>query len=113
MSVEVNISGPRVTKFSTPGDTNYATIYTCLGAQATLIGIVISPLGTANATIAINDGSTDHVLLNARGMTSGNSENWSFANIGLKNGWSIKVKSSVASTITFAAIIAEETGRTT
>lgn len=113
MSVEVVISGQRVNKFVRPADIVANTLYTVAGQQATLIGLIIAPEATANVTVWWNDGVADRILINARTMASGNTETWSFCNLGLKNGQSLKVMTSVANTVSFTAVIAEEQSRPT
>ena len=102
----------RSTYFAKPGDTNTATIYTCsTGIVATVEGVSMTADGAATGTIWISDGSTDWVIQWAESLTTDTHHFESFGQPVLKPGWSVKVKSSVASKITFMLTVAEELQR--
>jgi hypothetical protein len=112
MSVQFNTTGARATYFSKPADTNAATIYTNSNVKfATLQAVNIAATGAASATVWVNNGSTDYLVLDAKSISANTTETYTFGNPVLQDGWSIKVKTSSANNITFTATVAEETGR--
>lgn len=114
MTLVILPEGQAVTKFAKPADTNAATIYTVPGApaRARLVGLNISGDVTSGAaTVWINDGSTDWLVLDAKAISANTTEVYDFGHPILSAGHSVKVKTSAASKITFALTVSEMLSR--
>ena len=111
MSVSFNASAQRQTFFSKPANTNAATIYTCNNVRsATFEAINIATTGASNVTVWVNNGSTDYLLLDAYAMASYDQVLHTFGHPVMRDGWTVKVKTSNADDPTFVLTVAEETG---
>lgn len=112
MAVQFNASASRQTFFSKPADTNAATIYTANEVRSsTLEAINIATTGASNVTVWLNNGTTDYLLLDALVMGANEQVVYTFGNPVMRDGWSVKVKTSNADDATFTLTVAEETGR--
>jgi hypothetical protein len=99
-----------------PGDTAYHQIYPLGGAASVkgrtwLLTVSITWHGTADAFVAINDGTTDFVLVDAKSGAVGDDPYlWQPEGVILPGTHLLKVKSSSANQITFAAALQFSTG---
>lgn len=92
---------PRIL-FATPADTNYATMITTSG-NTLVSSIIVTWIGGADATLAIHDGTTDHVILSAK---TGSADEYLVlepTGLILPSGYALKAKTSSANQITFTA----------
>lgn len=110
MAVSFNSAARRITFFSKPSDTSAATIYTAPTyiLSTTMEAVNIAATGAADATVWLNDGSTDYLLLDAKSLKANTTEEYDFGNPVLEPGYAIKVKTSSANNLTFTVTIAEE-----
>jgi len=98
--------------FSAPADTNLTTVYTQSlgqeGSLALLQSINIAAIAGADATVIINDGSTDYTILSAKTLAADAREyiEWQDG-FPLKVGHSIKVKTSVNDALVFSIVVSE------
>lgn len=112
MSAIFTASASRQTFFSKPADTNAATIYTASEVRsATLEAMNIATTGASDVTVWLNNGTTDYLLLDAFVMAANTQLLHTFGNPVMRDGWSVKVKTSNADDATFTLTVAEETGR--
>jgi hypothetical protein len=110
MSIQISQTGTRQTFFSKPSDTNAATVYTASSGvvRAVLESVNIAATGAANATVWLNDGSTDWLLLDAKTLSANTNNVEIFGEPVLRSGHSIKVKTSSANNLTFTVTLIEE-----
>ena len=110
MAVQFNAAARRITYYSKPSDTNAATVYTAPEniLAVTLEAVNIAATGAADATVWLNDGSTDYLSLDAKSVSANTTEKYDFGNPVLESGHAIKVKTSSANNLTFTVTIAEE-----
>lgn len=110
MSVNFNIQANRQTFFSAPANTSAATIYTRpTGADTvTLLDMNIAASGAASATVWLNDGTTDRLLLDTKAVSANTTELYNFGRPIVPTGGSIKVRTSSANNLTFTVTVAEE-----
>ena len=103
-------AGSRQTFYSTPADTNAATIYSCqvgAGGTATVEALHVATTGAANITAWINDG-TDHLVLDAVVQAADIAITYDFGNPVMRDGYLFKVKTSNADDASFMLTVAEE-----
>ncbi|MCP5099924.1 MAG: hypothetical protein GY943_30595 [Chloroflexi bacterium] len=98
-------SGALEGSFVTPANTSLNTAFTAANATSFLHSVNMACIAAADATVVINDGSTDYELLAARPMTTGEHllVEWRDG-IPLRNTYSVKVMTSVADKITFTVV---------
>lgn len=95
--------------FSTPDDTALTTVYThAFDGIAFLLSVNIAAIGAADATLIINDGSTDYEILSAKSLAADAREfiEWRDG-FPLREGDMIKVQSSVADDLVFSLVVNE------
>lgn len=98
----VNFEGQAVTEFSTPANTSLTTVYTVSKGQFTLKSIRITSSTTgADASVVINDGSTDHYIYNATAIAANDVLMEDDIGYILREGYIVKVKTSLANELTF------------
>lgn len=110
MSIQLNQTASRQTFFSAPANTSAATVYTAPTAVARTVleSVNIAASSAANATVWLNDGSTDYLLLDTKAVSANTSEVYTFGNPVIVAGGSIKVRTSSANNLTFTVTIIEE-----
>jgi hypothetical protein len=111
MSVTFQIPGNIQTFFAAPSNTSAATIYNREAGvdNVVLVGLnITSTTGGAAATVWINDGSTDRLVLDAKAIAANTAELYDFGNPSIPIGGSVKVKDGTGSKLAFALTIAEE-----
>lgn len=110
MSVTFQSNGNIQTIFSAPSGTSAVTPYTRPSGvdRVTLLAVNIACSSAASATVWINDGSTDRLLLDTKVMSANTSELYEFGNPVVPPSGSIKVRTSSANNLTFTITIAEE-----
>lgn len=117
MSIQFQANASRQTFFSKPANTNATTIYSCVlsggtsSGTATFEAINIACTGASDVTVWLNNGTTDYLLLDAFVMNANTQLLHTFGNPVMRDGWSVKVKTSNADDTTFTLTVAEETGR--
>ena len=108
MSVAFDKIARHQTVYTKPANTSATTVYTASNMTATFEAISISCHTAGSASVTINDGSTDFVVLDTYAMDANTSELFTFGNPILLDGYTIKVTSSTANYFTFATTIAEQ-----
>lgn len=112
VSANFEYKAKRSTYFSKPADTNTATMYTVgTGIIATVEALSMTADGASTATVWISDGSTDWLVQNAESLAQDTHHTETFGQPVMRAGWSVKVKSSVASKVTYMLTVAEELNR--
>ena len=109
MSVQFQKVGNRQTFHSKPSDGSATTVYTASNVRATLSSVNISCHTAGNATVIINDGSTDFTVLDGYVMSVNTSELFTFGSLVLEDGHSVKVQSNTGDYFTYTVTIEEET----
>lgn len=101
--------------FRTPSDTNYAQLFPTTGtasSNALVSSVIVTWIGGGDATIAINDGTTDHVILSAKTGSADDYLIFEPTGMILPQGYVLKVKTSAANQITFTANVQISTRNT-
>ncbi len=103
-------SGQPNTIFSAPSDTSLTTVYTQLlpDGYAFLQSVNIAAVAGADATLIVNDGTTDYEILSAKTLSADDREflEWQDG-LPLREDYIIKVKSSVGDALVFTLVINE------
>ena len=110
MSVTFLNNGNIQTVWSAPSGTSAVTAYTRPAGvdRVTVLGVNIAASSAASATVWINDGTTDRLLLDTKAVSANTSELYEFGNPIVPPGGSIKVRTSSANNLTFTITLAEE-----
>jgi hypothetical protein len=107
MTLFIQGEGQRATKGLKPADTNVAAMYTVVGAVGATVELIhIASTGAADASVWYNDGATDFLVVPIVTMAADGYITLQL-DLALKQGWSIKVQSSVANLLTFTLVVAE------
>lgn len=100
-----------VSTFTAPATTSLTTAWTQGQAKALLYSVNIAAVAGADATVILNDGTTDYELLSAKTLAADAREllEWD-KGIFLYSGFTLKVKSTVNNALVFVVTIEELTG---
>lgn len=95
--------------FSKPSDTSLTTAYTqAIPGIAYLSWVNIAAVGGADATVIVNDGSTDYEILSAKTLTADDREFIEFRDpLPLLNGYTVKVKTTTGNNLVFTLLVSD------
>lgn len=104
-----NAPGLDIPAILKPANTSAAAIYTVPTgvSRAQLIGMNIAALAAANASVFLNDGSTDYELVPTFAMGANTFRSETFGYPVLLAGYSLKVQTSSANNMSFYATVRE------